>query len=815
MKVIIIGGVAGGATAISRLRRLDENAEIVLFERGAYVSFANCGLPYYVGGVIQERDALFVATEESIEGKYHVDIRTQSNVVGINRDTKTVVVEDLTTGKNYEESYDKLLISTGSSPLRPPIPGIDGAGIFTLWNIPDVDAIKAYVEEKKPRSAVVVGGGFIGLEMAENLVEAGIHVDVVEMADQVMAPLDKDFAQVVHSHLVEKGVRVHLKDGVCSFEDVNGKKRVTLSSGEIIDSDMVMLSIGVRPNSELAKMADLACNSRGGVIVDAHMQTSDPDIYAVGDVIETDAYVLSERTMVPLAGPANKQGRIAADNLAGVQVAYTGVMGTSVAKIFDLTVAVVGLNEKALQRMGRVYGKDYLFSVVHPNHHAGYYPGAQGMSIKLLFDMEGLVLGAQIIGYAGVDKRIDVIATLLHFRGQVQDLIELELAYAPPYSSAKDPVNMAGYVAENMLKGIMHGVLPKDIDDTYTLIDVREADELAVRKLDHALHIPLASLRENLSALDKNKKYLVFCAVGLRGYIGQRILRQHGFDAYDMIGGLAYYDTWFYELPDSWPEREMLSKTAATSEVPPQADNVLLLDACGLSCPGPIVKTANQVRNLQPGEVVEVRATDPGFANDIKAWCNSTGNRLLETGKRDDHTYAIIKKQGEIKSTKDVTVVDTPTGKNIIVFSGDLDKAIAAFIIANGARAMGDEVQMFFTFWGLTMLKKHRRVATAKDPVSRMFGKMMPKNSRHLGLSKMNLFGIGPKMIRSVMKGKRIDSLESLIKQAQEAGVVLTACQMSMDVMGIEKEELFEGVEIAGVAAMLNFADRSNMSLFI
>ncbi|MCP2240654.1 CoA-disulfide reductase [Thermoanaerobacterium thermosaccharolyticum] len=446
MKVVIVGGVAGGASAAARLRRLDENAEIILFEKGEYISYANCGLPYYIGEVIKEREKLIVQTPEAMSKRFNIDIRTLSEVTKIIPSEKTVIVHDIQNNKTYKETYDKLILSPGAEPIKPPMPGIDGKNIFTLRNIPDTYRIKDFVDYNKPKKAVVVGGGFIGLEVAENLKEVGLDVTVVELADHVMAPLDYEMASIAHQHLKDKGVKLILKDGVKEFQHKDNSTTVVLNSGKTIDTDMVVLGIGVRPDIKLAKDAGLAIGDRGGIKVNEYLQTSNPDIYAVGDAIEVKDYINGSNTLIPLAGPANKQGRIAADNICGRNSKYDGTQGTSVAKIFDLTVAATGNNETILKRVGIDYNK----VIIHPNSHASYYPDALPMTIKLIFKKEdGKILGAQIVGFDGVDKRIDVIATAIRANMTVYDLEELELSYAPPYSSAKDPVNMAGFAASN------------------------------------------------------------------------------------------------------------------------------------------------------------------------------------------------------------------------------------------------------------------------------------------------------------------------------------------------------------------------------
>lgn len=825
-KVLIVGGVAGGATALARLRRLDESAEIILFERGEYVSFANCGLPYYIGGEIEEREQLLVSTPESLKTKFNADIRTSNEVLKINREEKTVEVKNHKTGEIYKESYDYLILSTGSSPLKPPIPGIDAPNIFSLWTIPDTDKIKGYIDTNKPKSAIVVGGGFIGLEMAENLHAQGLEVSIVEMLDQVMAPIDFEMAQIVHEHLKSKGVKLHLKDGVSSFSYDNGKTTVTLQSGEKVVGDMVILSIGVRPNGELAKEAGLEINQRGGIVVDEFLKTSDESIYAIGDVIEVVDYITKNKTMVPLAGPANKQGRIAANNiLASYDENYKGTQGTSIAKVFDLTVANTGINEKNLNKSGKEYKKDYQIALIHVNSHAGYYPGALPMTIKLIFDNEGKVLGSQIVGYDGVDKRIDVIATAIRFNATVSDLMELELAYAPPYSSAKDPVNMIGFAADNILKGLTEQILWRELDsvdkNTHVLLDVREDVERELGFIENSIHIPLGQLRNRLNELDKSKTYIVYCAVGLRGYIADRILRQNGFKSLNLAGGFNTYKTMYMQdKKDSEPIAFSDSGVVETPKKEEYIGETIKLNACGLSCPGPIIQVAEKMKELKNGDILEVQATDPGFINDIKAWCQNTKNTFISEEKLKDRWVVRIKKglalSDIVKDEKGFMEVNQgKKSKTLIVFSGDLDKTIASFIIANGARAMGNEVTMFFTFWGLNILRKPEKVEVKKNFIEKMFGIMMPRGTKELGLSRMNMAGMGAKMIRKVMKDKNIQSVEELMELAINSGIRIIACQMSMDVMGIKKEELFDGVEIGGVATYLNAADESNVNLFV
>ncbi len=542
-KLVIIGGVAGGATAAARARRLDEHAEIIMFERGEHISFANCGLPYYISGVIENRDDLLLTNPVAFGDRYYVDVRVNCEVVGIDRLNKQVKVRNQLTGETFDESYDKLILAPGAEPLKPPIKGIDHESIFNLRNIPDSDRIKKFIDERQPRAAVIIGAGFIGLEMAEALVHRGIKTTVLEKLPQVMAPLDQEMAAIVHGHLKEKGVELDLENGVTGFTDKDGRLVVSTEKNQDLVCDLAILSVGVRPENRLAKEAGLALGERGGIKVDAAMRTSDPNIYAVGDAVEVKDLVTGLPTMTPLAGPANKQARIAADNAMGRLSTFSGTLGTAVVKVFDLTVASTGANEKSLNAKK----VPYLTSYTHSNSHATYYPGAQWMSIKLLFSpSNGKVLGAQIVGQEGVDKRIDVLATAIYANMSVYDLEELELAYAPPYSSAKDPVNVAGFVAANMLKGDLDPIfwheLARYTQDDTILLDVRQVDELETAgKIEGARHIPLGELREWLDDLDRSKNYLVFCAIGYRGYLAYRLMSQRGFNVKSISGGYKTY----------------------------------------------------------------------------------------------------------------------------------------------------------------------------------------------------------------------------------------------------------------------------------
>ena len=815
-KTVIIGGVAGGASCAARLRRLDADREIVILERGPYISYANCGLPYHVGDVIKNRSALLLMTPERMWERFRIDVRVQNEVTKIDRVKKTVTVRKTETGETYEQPYDDLVIATGSSPLRPRIPGIDTPRIKTLWTVPDTDEIRAMVQSGTLRTAAVIGGGFIGLEMAENLHHAGLQVSLIEALDQVMAPVDFEMAQMLHENIRSHGVKLHLSDGVDSFKEQGEQVVVTLKSGTELTADLVILSIGVRPNSALARDAGLKLNERGGIVVDEHMRTNDPSVYAVGDVIEVEDLVFKGRTMVPLAGPANKQGRIVADMLAGRDSTYKGTQGSSVAKVFDLTVASTGANEKTLKKRGMEKGADYESLIITQNSHAGYYPGAAPMTLKLLFAPDsGRIFGAQIVGREGVDKRIDTIGVTMRLGGTVSDLKDLELADAPPYSSAKDPVNMAGYVAENIRTGLVR-IAPYDApmtDPEATLLDVREEAEVMAYAVPNAINIPLGKLRERMNELDPEKRIIVFCGIGVRAYTAARILDQNGFKNTEVYpGGVRLYQA-NYPDPEEGPIADVKKEVSVEQAT---ITNKIRLDCCGMQCPGPIMEVFRSVKEMKDGELLEVSASDPGFAKDIASWCKRTGNTLVSNEERDGAYVATIRRGTNAPAVQKAAQADAaPKGKTIIVFDGDMDKVLASFVIANGALAMGRPVTMFFTFWGLTALRKTEKVPVKKSLIEKMFGFMLPRGAGKLKLSKMNMGGMGTAMMQGIMKDKNIDSLETMMKKAMENGVKIIACSMSMDVMGIHPEELIDGVEIGGVGTYLGDAEESDVNLFI
>ncbi|MBQ6425988.1 MAG: FAD-dependent oxidoreductase [Clostridia bacterium] len=808
MKTVIIGGVASGATCAARLRRLDEQAEIVLLERGEYISYANCGLPYFIGGTIKNRSALLVQTTEQMRNKFRIDVRTHSEAVSIDRAGKTVTIRR-NDGTEYEETYDKLVIATGSTPVRPRIPGIDSDRIHTLWTVPDADKIKALTENAK--EAVVIGGGFIGVEMAEQLRHFGLAVTLVEGTDQIMAPFDPEMVRLLHRTLTENGVDLILSDPVDSFEETDNGIRVNLKTGRSVEADFAVLSIGIRPNTAIAKNAGLDVTDRGFIEVSGSLKTSDPDIYACGDIISYPDLALGGKTTVQLAGPANKQGRIVADNIAGLLSVYRGAQGTSVTGVFGLQAASTGANEKKLQSRGLVRGKDYESVIITQNNHAGYYPGASQILMKLLFSCDGTkIYGAQAIGADGADKRIDVIATAMRLGAGVSELTELELGYSPAHGSAKDPVNMIGFTAENVIRGLVKFSAYQPDLSSAKILDIREDPELMAYEIPGALHIPLSELRNRLYELDRMQHYIVICAVGVRSYNAARILSMNGFPHVQVYpGGLKLYRAIFDEDKPKKAAAASLPAAAAVGAVKTSVS----LDCCGMQCPGPLMKVYEAVNAMQEGDVLDVSASDPGFARDIAAWCSRTGNTLLSQSSGDGRYSALVQKG--TGQAAPVVQKDTEDGKTIIVFSGDFDKVMASFIIANGAAAMGRKVTMFFTFWGLTALRRQENVKVKKSFMERMFGFMLPRGFNKLGLSRMNMAGMGTAMMKKIMNDKNVNTLEDLVKKAMENGVHIMACSMSMDVMGIHPEELIDGVEIVGVGTYLGSAEESNVNLFI
>jgi CoA-disulfide reductase len=816
-KIVIIGGVAGGATAAAKLRRLSEQDDIIVFEKDEYISFANCGLPYYIGEVITDRNKLLVQTVEGMNKRFNLDIRNLTEVIKIDREKKEVLVKK-STGVEYTESYDVLILSPGASPIVPPIPGLkESNNVFILRNIPHTDAIYNFIKQKQPKKATVIGGGFIGVEMAENLRERGLSVTLIDMADQVLAPVDYEMAQIVHEELTRHGVRLILKDGVKSFLD-NGKF-VETASGLKIESDLIILAIGVNAETQLAKECGLQIGDLRAIVVDEQMRTNDPNIYAVGDAIEVRSRVNGAQTKIPLAWPANRQGVVVANAIHGIEDKYPGSLGTAVAKVFDLTVASTGFNE----RLCKFYGMDYKTVHVNRNNHASYYPGATSMILKLIFSpVDGTIYGAQAIGQEGTEKRIDVIATAMTGNLKVKDLPNLELSYAPPYSSAKDPVNILGYVALHVLNNEIPSIQWHQIDETVKnggyLLDVRTPLEFDLGHIPGSVNYQLDELRNNLDKLPaKDTPIYVTCQVGHRGYLAVRILQENGFtNVFNVDGGYRLYEVATHDFNNPTgitgsAEAEHVDEQVITA-LPVTNMEVIQVDACGLQCPGPILETYKAMEKMLPNQLLRIEASDFGFYSDVSKWAEKTGNTVVDL-KMDGKKVLATLKKGQEKVSSPLSA--SRENATIVLFSGELDKALAAMVIANGAAAMGKKVSIFCTFWGLNALRKDQSVKVEKTLVESMFGMMMPRGAEKLPLSRMQMGGAGKAMMVQVMKDKNVDSLPSLMKQAREMGVSFIACTMSMDVMGIKREELIDGIEFGGVATYLAESEDAGLTLFI
>lgn len=851
MKVLIIGGVAAGASAAARLRRLDESANIILFEKGSFISYANCGLPYHIGGVIPRRNSLLVMPKEKFEAWFHVDVRIQSEVVEIRREEKTVRVR--TPEGEYTESYDKILLATGSSAVDLHTPGDDDPRISHLWTFADMERVQRQIQDGA-QNAIVVGAGFIGLETAENLKERGLNVTLVQRGNHVLPTIDGEMSHFLEQELTRAGIRLLLNETIDKYETSkneetntnveNGDKNqlsAILHSGERLPADLVIVGTGVRPNSELAQKAGLECGPRGHIVVNERLQTSDPDIYAAGDSIEVVDPIFGEKTSIPLAGPANKQGRIAANNLCGGNSTYDGTLGASVVKVGSLTAGSVGWTEARLRQMNKPFQKIY----IHPASNAAYFPGGNQMHIKLMFAEDGSILGAQIVGGKGVDKRIDVIAQAIRTGRKAPELGTLELAYAPPYNSAKDPVNYAGFVASNVLSGISKVVQADEIPEDALILDVREPEENELGAIPGAVNIRLGDLRNRLNELNRARKIVTCCQVGLRGYLAERILRQNGFDVCNLSGG---YLTWKMFHPEKnttqaaqAPQTAQVTQAVQVTQATQTSQNAQtpgkcsssecarfsesqiseILDVRGLPCPGPVITLKKTFTSLEEGGRIRILAAS-SFENDLIRWIDGNGNRLIEIVRKSDFVEAVVEKSAHSSSANTVSEgTNSANGVNnansvaIVLFSNDLDKALAAMIIANGFVASGVQVSIFFTFWGLSVLRKTPEKAVQKNFMSRMFGWMLPKGADDLKLSKMNMGGLGTSMMKKVMREKNVLTLPELIRAARENGVKFIACEMAMDVMGLTRDELADVDEVVSVASFVELAKNGKNALFI
>ena len=843
-KIVVVGGVAGGASAAARARRLDERASIIMFERGGEASFANCGLPYYIGNEIADRSRLLVAGDPQLKGWLNLDVRTKSEVKVIDRKAREVEVQDLESGRTYRQSYDYLVLSTGASPIRPGSllekVGQNHPKVLSLRNMSDVDQIKSVVDGGV-KSVVVIGGGFIGLEVAEQVRHRGIQTSVVEGQPHVMPPFDAEMAEPIQQQLRKNGVALHLGEIASDIAPDGDRLKVVTSGGTTLFADLVLLAIGVRPDTALAKEAGLDMTQRGAIQIDANQQTSDSRIFAVGDAVEVTEPIFGGPTYVPLGGPANRQGRLAADQIASKadrelfrdsELVYRGTIGTSIVRVFELAAGMTGISEKGLAKLDKLRGHDYDVVYAHPYQHASYFPGAKEIALKLIFEIpSGRVLGVQATGHEGVDKRIDVIATAIQMRATVFDLAQMELCYAPPYGSAKDPVNILGLIACNVLDDLSTPIHPADLpgkirEGNVTLLDVRTTPEFTIGAIPGAVHLPLKDLRDRIDEIPKKSSVITYCKTGHRGYYAERILKQNGFaDVRNLNGG---YVTWNQFHPQQEESAKLmpsvpaatLNQTFSCQELPATSDSTEAntLDACGLQCPGPLMAVADKMDTLPMGARLEVVASDPGFPNDIGAWCRSQGHTLLQTTEADGK-YTVQIQSGISAPSLSTGAPESESGpvkgQTIVVFSGDLDRVLASFVIANGAAAMGHPVTMFFTFWGLTVLCKERPPHVKKTWVDRMFGWMLPRGADDLGLSKMNMAGLGSVMMKSIMREKGVASLPQMIEDARRQGVKMIACTMSMEIMGIQQAELIDGLEYAGVGTYIGDAEAARMNLFI
>ncbi|WP_309398888.1 FAD-dependent oxidoreductase [Cerasicoccus maritimus] len=812
-RIVIVGGVAGGASAAARARRLSEDAEITVIERGPDVSFANCGLPYHIGGEIQDRSKLAVQTPQSLTAMLKLNVRNLTEAVSIDRDAKTLKIKDLKSGTEEDLTYDKLVLSPGASPLRPPLPGIELPQVLTLRNLQDMDRIKAAASSAQ--RVLIIGAGFIGLEMAEQLIHIKKSVTLVELQEQVLPQMDPEMVQAVQAELRDNGVNLVLGDAVESFKAAGNAVSAKLKSGQAVETDLIILSIGVRPESGLAKDAGLELGTRGHIKANAHLQTNDPDIYAIGDVCETVDPILGGPAAIPLGGPANRQGRAAADHMFSGDSArpYPGSIGTAIVRVFDVTAGVTGHTEKRLQQLGVDYGK----TIVTDYNHAGYFPGATHVTVKLLWDKAtGKILGGQAFGADGVDKRLDVLATAIKGKLGVEDLEHLELAYAPPFGSAKDVLNTAAFSANNFSDELVKPVFTlAEAPEGAQLIDVRPKEMVELQPIPGSLNIPFNGLRTRLSELDKGKPVVTMCALGKMSYFAARILAQNGFETYAHVGGRRV------EPSLQTNESTLTPSTQSPAQIMahPLAENLetIKLDACGLACPGPILKVKDAVAALQPGQVLEVTASDAGFKKDLPAFCRANGYECLDVIKEKGLVVGrVALSNAPAPTSSGAPVSNTRKGATLVCFSGDLDKAMATFIIANGAVAMGGEATIFFTFWGLNVLRKDQAPAIPeKTFMDKMFGWMLPQGPNKLPLSQMHMAGMGTAMMKQRMADKNLPNLPGLMQEAVKNGVRLVACTMSMDAMGIREEELIDGVELGGVAEFLGASSDTGTNLFI
>lgn len=810
MKVLILGASTAGLAAAQRLRRLDESLDITVLDRLERPGFATCAWPYYIGRDIAQKDLLDTTDAAYLKERYNIELQTGRDVVAVDPDAKTVSLAD-----GESESYDILIVATGRKPVDrwddtelPSYHVFDVDGAETLDN-----AITNGLSEM-----TIMGGGPVALEMAEALRKRDVDVTLVCEDERLYPQLDPEFSRLMQNTLIEEGVKLYLGRKIIATKG----PEIVLDNRDSFTAQAVLLAGKVVPNLDfLQGQAELG--PEGGLKVDAHFKTSLDDVYAVGDVIETVDRLTGEPVVWPLANPAARQGRFLADMLLDKrEEGYPGVTRVSIVRVFHEVFGTVGALESELKAKGQEKGKDYLTAMLHTESRAPYYPlgefypAAEDITVKVIFDKQGKLLGASGIGSTRMDKTLDILSAFLQKGATVDDLQTFEPAYAPPFTTVKDPINILGDLARGELDGTTQKVAIDEwvADKERVLLDVREPEEALVKPLEDSVNIPLGTLRDRTEELDPDKAYLAVCAAGLRGYLGERQLKAKGLDVKTLQGGMLSYNRYFKQAAAPEAETPAAAATQAKKGTVEVMENREHLDLRGLSCPGPIVQLAKAMENADDGTQFDIVASDPGFQRDVEAWADNTGNQVV-LSERDGGDIHVVVQKGGGEVVQSAGGTGGAKEKTMIVFSGELDRAIASFIIANGSAAMGNKVNMFFTFWGLSAIKKQKGPKVKKGFMEKMFDIMLPNDSTKLPLSKMNFLGLGPKMMRYVMRQKQIDSLEDLIRQAQEAGIRMTACQMSMDVMGITKEELIDGVEVGGVATMLNDNDRSNMNLFI
>ena len=831
VRFLIVGGVAAGASAAARARRLDESAHITLIERGPDPSFANCGMPYHIGGEIEDRGRLAVQTPQSLRDMLAIEVLPRTEAIRIDRAAKTVTVRAVGSGEERAIPYDKLLLAPGASPRRPPLPGMGDPRLHTLRNLEDMDRIRQAVVGVK--RVAVVGAGFIGLEMAEQLVRLGREVDLIELRPQVLPQLDPEMTGPVAQALRQQGVRLTLGNGIRAFHPSPDTLSIELADGQRVETETVILALGVRPESHLAEAAGLRLGERGHIVVDPWMRTSDPDIYAAGDVVETVDAVLGQPSAFPLGGPANRQGRLVADHIFRPDLArpYPGSLGTAIVRVFDAVTGLTGWTEARLRQQGIPCQS----ALVTDFHHAGYFPGARQLTLKITWNPEdGRLLGAQATGPEGVDKRLDVLAAALRGGLTVADLAELDLAYAPPFGAAKDIINLAGQAACNLRHGLMRAVAELPAEGSSQVVDVRPGTMAALDPIPGSIAIPLQDLRASAGErLDPGRPVVTVCALGKMSYFAARILSQMGYEAHSLSGGLrARRDFPEAARPQSPTSTGPTSPTPSISPTPTSTaqptpmsqtpePTTVKLDATGLSCPGPILKVRAASDKLAPGTTLEVSASDSGFARDLAAFCQAMGLEFLGTESRSGTVIGRLRKP--LHTQAPATLADPQPesragshGATLVVFSQEMDKVMAALVIANGALALGGPATLFFTFWGLNALRRGGPVTVSgKTFMDKMFGFMMPRGLDRLSLSHMSFGGLGTRLMKWRMGSKNLPNLHTLLADAQAAGVRLVACSMSMEAMGIRAEELIPGVEIGGVAEFLGAASKTRANLFI